>query len=262
LTELPKNHDRYWVPGLDRGLQILNVLADARQALPAAEIARQTGLTRSSVFRLLYTLQHLGYIDDTQNGRAYDLTSKVLQLGYSYLAGRDVVGMARPVLHALARETGFSAHLGVLSDRDVVYLMHAPGRAGYVSSMNAGDRLPAYATPLGLAALAGKSREALVTIFGSGHVVRSDDGDTITTAALAATVQGVRDAGYAISYFTTQHGGQSVAAPVLGFDGEVKAAVGISGPVSAFATDELEGRIRPLVMAAAAEISRRLGYLA
>jgi DNA-binding IclR family transcriptional regulator len=262
LTELPKNHDRYWVPGLERGLQILNVLAEARQALPAAEIARQIGLTRSSVFRLLYTLQHLGYVDDTQSGRAYDLSSKVLRLGYSYLAGRDIVGMARPVLHALARESGFSAHLGVLSDRDVVYLMHAPGRAGYVSSMNAGDRLAAYATPLGMAALAGKTREGLKEMFGSGQGIQSDDGDSMTMAELALAVETVRDTGYAISYFTIQHGGQSVAAPVRGFDGEVKAAVGISGPVSAFDTNELEERMRPLVIAAAAEIGRRLGHLA
>jgi DNA-binding IclR family transcriptional regulator len=81
-------------------------------------------------------------------------------------------------------------------------------------------------------------------------------------AELALGIERVRDAGYAISYFTTQHGGQSVAGPVRGFDGEIKAAVGISGPVSAFGTNELEERVRPLVIAAAAEISRRLGYLA
>jgi len=50
-----KNHDVYFVPGLQRGLHVLEVIAEARQPLGATEIARQIGVTRSSAFRLIYT---------------------------------------------------------------------------------------------------------------------------------------------------------------------------------------------------------------
>jgi DNA-binding IclR family transcriptional regulator len=261
MNDIPKNHDRYWVPGLARGLRILNVIAAAGEPLTVAEIARRTDLNRSSVFRLAYTLQYLGYIEEIPGGRGYDLSSAVLRLGYAYLAGRDIVAVARPVLDALADETGLSAHLGALSGRDTVYLVHAPGRSAYVSTIGAGDRLPAHASPMGLAILSGETEEQVQATFEGHPIARLTEQTPGTVDEIIQAAALVRASGYAISRGTVHPGGQSVAAPVRGADGSVKGAVGISGPDSAFAAGELEERFCPLVVRAAAEISRRLGYV-
>ena len=73
--DLHKNHDRYFVPGLARGLRVLEIIAEADQPLTIAEIGKKLGVSRSSAFRITYTLNHLGYLSTDKTDKA-DLRDK------------------------------------------------------------------------------------------------------------------------------------------------------------------------------------------
>lgn len=257
--EPAKNHDRYWVPGLARGLDVLKTIGAAQHALSLAEIAKRLDLSRSSVFRLVYTLEQLGYLEQAPGSRGYDLSPGVLDLGYSYLAGRDLTSSARPVLEELAKRVGISAHLAILSGTDVVYLIHAPGGSGFVSTISAGDRLPAYATPMGQAILAYRDPAEVDRLLADKGLVPMTEQTPTSIDQLRRLLEAVRGQGFAVSRGAVHSGGQSIAVPVFGRDGSVACAIGLSGPDSAFTGDDLEGKMFPQLLEASRGIASRLG---
>ena len=98
--------ERYLVPALTRGLNILQDLSGDRRKQTLSEVAATLGVTRSSAYRLLFTLSHLGFVAFDSETKTYSLGPQVLRLGYGYLASRDLVEVAMP-------------HLVRLRDRDV-----------------------------------------------------------------------------------------------------------------------------------------------
>src|SRR5271168_3239354 len=145
----PVEDNAYVVPGLARGIDLLELLAREQRPMSAVQLADTLELPRSSVFRLIQTLQQKGLIEPDVSRRSFSLGPGVLRLGYQYLTGQDLVQVARRELELLSERVGLSSHLAIRSDREIVYLPHVPGTAGFVSNVNAGARLPAHATPMG-----------------------------------------------------------------------------------------------------------------
>lgn len=77
---------RYIVPALERGLLILSQFSRENRQIGAPELTQRLQLPRSTVFRLLNTLEYMGYLERSENGREYKLGLGVLRLGFEYLA--------------------------------------------------------------------------------------------------------------------------------------------------------------------------------
>ena len=151
------NHDVYFVPGLSRGLRVLEILGAAETPMSLSEIARAMDLSRSSVFRLVYTLRHMEFIKDGEQKNTYTLGAQVLNLGFAYLNNQPITTIARPLLAQLRDVTGVSTHLSVLEGHYVLYLGSHQARSGFVSNMVTGTRVEAYTTAIGWCLLSGKS---------------------------------------------------------------------------------------------------------
>jgi DNA-binding IclR family transcriptional regulator len=260
--KIHKNHDIYFVPGLRRGLGLLEVLAAARRPLGLAELARELGLTRSSVFRLVYTLRHMGYLEGIDDSKSVTLGPRVLNIGFAYLASKDIIEVSRVDLEALRDRTNVTAHLAIRNEREVLYLNCVQTRSGFLSTLNVGARLPAYATPMGWLLLSDLSSQEIARLFGRGPLEQLTDQTPHTIAAVAARVAEAAAQGYAISRGAVEAGGSSIAAPVLDQTGRVVAAIDISGPDSAFELAKFETRDVREVVACAQRISSRLGHRA
>ena len=153
--------ERYLVPALVRGLSILGKLSAANGNPTLSEVAALLGVTRSSAYRLLYTLGHLGFVEYDARTKTYALGPQVLALGYGYLASRDITDVAMPHLERLRDRTGWSAHLGELHNREVVYLARVATRRMVSSTVHVGTRLPAHATTMGRILLSGLSDDEI-----------------------------------------------------------------------------------------------------
>ena len=160
-----KNHESYFVPGLQRGLMLLEVLATERRPLSLTELAKRLGLTRSSVFRLAYTLRTTGFIETTDGSKTVALGPRVLNIGFAYLAGQDIIELARLEQEALRDATQVSSHLAIRDGSEVLYLSCVQTRSGFLSNMNVGTRLPAYASPMGWLLLADLSARDIAALF-------------------------------------------------------------------------------------------------
>jgi DNA-binding IclR family transcriptional regulator len=255
--------ERYLVPALVRGLSILSALSSTNNNPTLSEVAASLGVTRSSAYRLLYTLGHLGFVDYDTRAKTYALGPQVLALGYGYLASRDITAVASPHLERLRDRTGWSAHLGELHDREVVYLARVATRRPVSSTVHVGTRLPAHATTMGRILLSGLLDEEIRQRYQEGSY--GDMGRPLdlspygSVAALLEQIAADRMNGVVIQNSVYEAGVASVAAPVRDVTNRIVGAINISAVSTLISEAELNGPLKDEVVTAAAMISRDLG---
>ncbi|MFO1325164.1 MAG: IclR family transcriptional regulator [Burkholderiales bacterium] len=260
-ADVHKNHDIYFVPGLRRGLLVLETLASEGRPMSVGDIGKRIGLTRSSMFRLAYTLQHMGFVEEVPESKMLKLGARVLNIGFAYLASQTLIETARPELEALRDRTNVSAHLAILDRREILYLSCIQTKSGFLSTMNVGTRLPAYGTPMGWLLLSDLSAAEVGRLFRERTFVPLTDQTPGNVGELLQRIATAAAAGYAISHGAVEPGGSSIAAPVFDRAGRVVAAIDISAPDSAFDLTQFESRDVGEVVATAQRISARLGYV-
>lgn len=246
---------RYVVPGLQRGIRILQLFNPDRRTITVPDMVRDLDVPRSTVFRLVQTLEHLGLLERAEDSHAYRLASGILTLGFAYLASLDVTQVGRAPLEALRDATGHSAHLVIRDGRDVVVVAKAAGGAAFSGALGIGTRLPAHATVLGRVLLADLSEAGLRALWPDGRLKSYSRQTPTTLSALQAVLQRDQAVGYAVSQSFFEAGISAVAAPVRDSTGRAVAAVNISVQGGQPLDAELIGRVR----ASAEEISRGLG---
>jgi DNA-binding IclR family transcriptional regulator len=252
--------ERYLVPALIRGLNVLQELSGERRRLTLSEVAAALGVTRSSAYRLLFTLCHLGFLAFDNESKTYALGPQVLRLGYGYLASRDLVEVAMPHLLRLRDRTGWSAHLGELHGRDVVYLARVATRRSIASTVHVGARLPARATTMGRVLLSGLSDQEVRELYRDDRFAKLDGLLSPTLAELLDQLAADRAKGVVVQKSGYEPGVDSIAAPIRDMTDRIVAAINIS--VVALLTNdvELNGTLKAEVLAAAEAISRDLGH--
>jgi len=253
-------NQQYNAPALEQGLQILERFGQGTERMRLSEIAREINISRSSAFRLLHTLQARGYLERDEETKSYRLGSRVLALGYAFLASKDVVELARPILERLRDETGCSAHIGILDGNEVVYVARFPSLQPVGTNIKVGSRLPAYATTMGRMLLAFRAQADVKRLYGRAKMQRFSPRTASNYDELAAQLAQDRTRRYALSHSNFEAGIASVAAPIFGAAGVVVAAVNVSGPEGAVARQVFDSTIRNAVCAAARAISNQLGY--
>lgn len=255
-----KNHDIYFVPGLRRGLLVLETLATEGRPMSVSDIGKRIGLSRSSMFRLAYTLQHMGFVEEVAETKALRLGARVLNIGYAYLASQSLIEVARPELEALRDRTSVSSHLAILDRREILYLSCMQTKSGFLSTMNVGTRLPAYATPMGWLLLGDRTAAQIAALYPERSFAPLTEQTPRNPGELLQRIAAAATAGHAISHGVVEPGGSSIAAPVRDREGRVVAAIDVSAPDSAFDLAQFETRDVSEVTAAATRISVRLGY--
>jgi DNA-binding IclR family transcriptional regulator len=255
-----KSHTAYSVPGLQRGLRVLEIIAAARRPMTVTEVAERLAVTRSSAFRLLYTLREMEFLEAVPHSKAFSLGARVLNIGFAYLASTDIIEVARPDLERLRDRTNVTSHLAVRHGQDLLYLSCVQTRSGFLSTFNVGARLPAYAVPMGWLLLRDLSQAEVDALLGGVGFDALTRHTPRNLGALMVRISEAAAAGHVVSRGIVEPGGCSISAPVLNRDGKVTAAIDIAGPDSAFERDALTKHYLDAVLDAAACISARLGY--
>jgi len=252
--------ERYMVPGLARGLAMLSAFTAETPQLSLADLARAVGLTRSSAFRIAYTLAELGYLVRDEATKSYRLGPRVLGLGFAFLSSIEIVEVAQPHLMALRDRTQCSAHLAILDGTEIVYVARHAVQKALTSHVQVGSRLPAHATSMGRALLSQLSADDVRARF-SGQPLEAFSEVTATSLDdLIAQLARDRAQGYVLSRSNFERGIASVAAPVFDAEGAVIAAINITTPESTLSGDDLETWIRDAVVETAGTISEWLGH--
>lgn len=252
--------DRYAVPALTRGLTLLTQFSRDEKELTGAELARRLGAPRASVFRLLHTLEQLGFVERVGDAPTFRLGVGVLRLGFEYLASMELTELGKPVLDALRDATGFSAHLVVRDGTDAVFVAKAPGHQALFHSIQVGARLPVHATVVGRTLLANLDLKALTDLLGTAPLKTYTAHTPATVKKLKALVDADTAQGYGVSQSGFETGISTIAAPVRNQAGEVLAALSITVPAQTIAPAQL-ALLTPQVCGAARQLSERMRHL-
>ncbi len=242
---------RDFIQSLERGLAIIRVFSAERPSLTVSEIAQELGLTRAAVRRFLLTLGELGYVYGKNN--RFELTPRVLELGYAYLSALSFPDIALPRLEQLVAETGEASEGSILDGRDIVYVVRVPGPALMTISVNIGARRPAYATAMGRVLLANLPPVDLDAYLDTYQLVPVLPRTITDVSAFRAELNRVRADGYALVDQELEEGLVAIAAPVRDRTGRVRAAVNLSTHIGRKSVKEMRALV-PTVRAAAADI--------
>ena len=248
---------RYYIEALGRGLQILE--AFSKQSLSLTEVASTVGLDKSTVFRFVYTLEKLGYLDRDPETKRYRPGLKVLRLGFGVLNNLEMTQIAQPYLKALSAKCGETTNMTIRDGKEIVYVVRNKTQQVISVNLQLGSRLPAYCTSMGKAQLMDLSRDELRDLLGEGPYPVMGPNTITTLDALVAELDKVRQQGYAINDEEMAVGLRSVAAPVREADGQVAAAINISVPSARVSRQEMEMVLAPMVADTAHQISLALG---
>lgn len=242
---------RDFVQSLERGLAIIRVFNSERPSMTVSEIAQEVGLTRAAVRRFLLTLGELGYVYGRHN--RFELTPRVLELGYAYLSALSFPDIALPRLVQLVAETGEASEGSILDGGDVVYVVRVPGPALMTISVNIGARRPAYATAMGRVLLANLPPADLDVYLDTYELVPVLPRTITDIDALRAELNRVREDGYALVNQELEEGLVAIAVPVRDRTGRVRAAINLSTHIGRKSVKEMRALV-PAVRAAAADI--------
>ncbi|MEP4378319.1 MAG: IclR family transcriptional regulator [Alphaproteobacteria bacterium] len=225
---------RYQNQSAERSFAILECVDAAENPVPLAVIARETGLNRATVFRMLAVLTRMGWIYKNETDATYALGHKAFALGRRRNHLETIVHHARPFIRRLARDLEETVQLAALEGPQIVYCDKVVPPDGHSVSTAVGMRLDAHATGAGKAMLTWLAPDEVRDLYRQhppvGHTPR-----TITIVdALVRELEVIRLQGYAVDEGEMIPGLACVAAPVLNTLGRAVAALSVSAPASGF----------------------------
>ncbi|HEY4610740.1 MAG TPA: IclR family transcriptional regulator C-terminal domain-containing protein [Ilumatobacteraceae bacterium] len=248
--------ERDYVQSLSRGLTVLQAFNADRPAMTLADMSRATELTRATVRRLLHTLVSLGYV--CTDGRTFELTPRVLDLGFAYVSSLQLPDIAQPFMEALSDRVHESVSASVLDGTQIVYVARVNTQRIMGISLAIGSRLPAAWTSMGRVLLAGLADPQLDDFF-EALVVSGPTAQSINdTAALRAEIDAVRSQGYSLVDQELEVGVRSVAAPLRDRRGRTLAAVNVGTHAARVTLKELRSVILPELVTTARDIESQL----
>lgn len=232
-----------------KAFDVLGAFSHRRRVLGLAEIARYSGLPKSTAHRVLAMLVEVGAVEQVPDG--YQVGLKMFSLGVlpPEAALREA---ALPHLEELHRLTGQTLHLAILRDADVVYLEKLlPRERSVMMPSVIGDRMPATCTGVGKVLLAYAPEEEREAVLASGPLPRRTARSLGTLDEVRRELTAISGRGYALDREEAAPGIACVAVPVLAGDGCAVAAISVSYPAGAGAGQSLIGPLREAAAAIA-----------
>ncbi len=241
-------HSRDHVGSLQKGLQVIELLARHPAGITLTDTATATGMTRAGARRFLLTLVATGYA--SQNGRLFALSPHLLSVARTWLQGAPLWSHADPILQGVAAALNESCSAAVLSGEDVVYVARVAGRRILSVALNVGTRLPAWCTSMGRVLLSDLTAEELGKFLAAATIERRTPKSITSRKQLAIEIRKAGEQGFAIVDEELELGLSSIAVPIRRA-GKIIAAINVSTQSARFSKDEMERQILPKLRKAA-----------
>ncbi|QGN33691.1 IclR family transcriptional regulator [Microlunatus sp. Gsoil 973] len=238
---------------LSRGLSLLELFTVNRPELSVSEMARRSGMPKSTTHRLVGDLLAAGILE--RGDRGVRLGLRLFELGQLAPSQRTLREIALPFAHSLNEVTGLTCNVAVRDGTEIMYVEKISMRNLRVPHSRAGGRLPLHCTALGKAILAQSEHDLIESVL-SGELPRLSPQTITDPELLRRELARVRETGIAFDVEESQPGLFCVGAPILGPQSRVVGAISVTGATGVSQAQ----RFAPAVRASAMALSRNLGY--
>jgi len=240
-------------------IRLTKAFSEQEYEMGISALASRLGLAKSTVHRLATTLVEYDMLEQNRETGKYRLGLAFFELGTLVRRKMDVTTEAQGEIHALADSSGETVQLAILDHLTVLYIRIRESRQAVRLSSGLGSRAPAHCTGVGKALLAFRPPEVVQQVIDNG-LKRYTENTIVDADALRAELASIRSRGYAIDDEEIEVGLRCVAAPIRDHSGQVVAAISVAAPVQRMSKKTVQATI-PSVVAAAENISRRLGFI-
>lgn len=244
---------------LQKAFHVLNLFSVDTPTLRLSDISKALGISPSSLYPILHTLEHSGYLR-RDDDRRYSLGLKLLERTNVLLESLDLRDKAKPHLKTLANDCQANAHLAIRNGWMVLYLEREVAGPDVVFSYILGRQTPIHCTALGKAILAHQPDDLIEAFLGEVQLEPKTPNTIVSPERFRDALSDVRTQGYAIDDEELHSGVMCVAAPVFDYADQVVAAISISFPKTEATTEQLNALIERTTDAAG-EISQSMGAL-
>ena len=242
------------IRAVERALDVLMCFTSQTPELTMTQISELVGLNKSTVHRLLATLEGKRFVERNPETGVYKLGIRLVQMAFLTMEHNDLRRLAAPFLHSLCDQYHENVNLSVLDDTDVVYVDVIESSQRVKLAASSGQRLPAFCTASGKAILAFVPEENVKRILERG-VSRYTQNTILSQKAFFENIQEARERGFALSEQEFEEGINAIAAPIFNSKSKPIASVSIAGPAYRL-TRERMLEIGPDLVAAANNIAR------
>jgi len=245
-----------FVESLDRGLRLLQAFGARPTPMTLSEIAGLAGLPRATARRILFTLQHGGYV--ASDGKQFAPTPHVLTLAGAYLRSNQIVSVLQPVLDEIAAAAQEISSLAVLDGDDVVFVARASPTRIFSGGVDIGYRLPGFCTAVGRVLLGRLGDTELTLRLGAMKREAMTPQTTTDPKRLLSAIVADRAQGFSLVDREAEPHFRSIAVPVKRYDGIIVAAINIGVHVDRISTEEMVKRFLPLLSGHAEKVRSQL----
>ena len=244
------------IRAVERALDVLMCFTSQTPELSMTQISELVGINKSTVHRLLATLEGKRFVERDPTTGAYRLGIRLIQMAFLTMEHNDLRRLATPFLHDLCDQYHENVNLSVLDDTDVVYVDVIESAQRIKLAASPGQRLPAFCTASGKAILAFVPEENVKSILERG-MSRYTQNTILSQKAFFENIQEARERGFALSEQEFEEGINAIAAPIYNSNGKPIASVSIAGPAYRL-TRERMIEIGSSLVAAANNIAREV----
>lgn len=247
---------KYNVPALEKAISILDLISNSKEKYTLTEICEKLELPKATVFTTMSTLEYFNIVQKDGTGK-FQIGPKMFQLGMAYASDNSIVELAKPYMKELMEKTGYTVHLGVLHENQVMYIAKEEPDNFIKFSTYPGLKTEVHLSGLGKAISAYLSEDELDKII-KNVGLREATPNTITTVnKFKKSLDFVRKNGYAIEDEEDEIGVRCVAAPILNARYITPTAISITAHSSSLSQEQF-AEIGELVRDTAQEIARNI----
>ncbi|WP_342238377.1 IclR family transcriptional regulator [Inquilinus sp. OTU3971] len=246
------------VQSVERALSLLEALGEDEEGTRLTDLALRTGLSPSTVHRLLTTLEQRRFVQFDPSDGMWHMGRQAFAVGAAFVRQRNFVAPALPFLRRLRDQTRETANLGVADDGEMVCLTQVESREIMRAITRVGGRAPMASSGMGKAILSTYSEADVAAVVARHGLPRLTPQSLTGGAGLAAELARVRAHGYAVDDEEFVTGLRCVAAVVHDAQGEALCAISVSGLATRL-TAERAAALGPLLRDTARELTRTLG---
>ena len=241
------------IRAVERALDVLLCFSRQTPELTMTQISERVGIHKSTVHRLLATLEEKHFVERDQSTGAYRLGLNMLQMAYLTLQRNDLRNIVARYLRQLSEEYLETVNLSILDGPDVIYLdvVESPQRVKLAAAT--GQRLPAFCTASGKAILAFSPDEVVQQVLKHG-MPRYTQNTLVSAESFFENLNQTRERGFALSDQEFEEGINAIAVPILDLANQPLASVAIAGPSYRLTKDRMIG-IGEQILETAREIS-------
>lgn len=254
---MPPDRDEPALKTLDLSLRVIEALDAGAAERGVSDLARDVGANKTSVYRILATLEARGWVRQNPATSKYAIGPRLRRFGQGALARIDLPVVARPFLAELRDLSRESVHLAVLDGGDAIYVAKEEGLHPVQVVSSVGARCPAHCVATGKVLLAWADPVVQDRLLAAG-LARYTPLTNAAPDAFRREMARVRAQGYAVNMGEWRTEVRGVAAPVLDGVGNAVAAIGVCGPADRM-TEERVNLVIPIVGDVARRLSAHVG---